>query len=87
MPAQHRLPVDGVRADPWTLFCAGCSQKMKIMMATPAQGGRETHTYECACGHSETINGEIRRSIQCRFASAASPVRQNAAPASGSRLA
>jgi hypothetical protein len=56
MPLPSRLPDDDVRADPWTLFCAGCSQKMRIMMATPARGGRETRTYECACGHSETIN-------------------------------
>ena len=52
---QHRLPDQVVRADPWTLFCAECSQKMRIMMATPAQDGRETLTYECAYGHSERI--------------------------------
>jgi prepilin-type processing-associated H-X9-DG protein len=32
------------------------SQKMRVMTATPAQEGRETRTYECACGHSERIN-------------------------------
>ena len=56
MSMQHRLPEQVFRADPWTLFCAECSQKMSIMMATPAQKGRETRTYECACGHSERIN-------------------------------
>jgi lysyl-tRNA synthetase class I len=45
-----------VRADPWTLFCIECSQKMKIMMAIPAREGRETRTYKCACGHSEEID-------------------------------
>ena len=61
MSMQHRLPDQVVRADPWTLFCAECSQKMRVMMATPAQGGRETRTYECVCGHSERINVAIHR--------------------------
>jgi hypothetical protein len=56
---QHRLPDHGGRADPWTLFCAECSQKMRIIMATPAQDGRETRTYECACGRGERINVAI----------------------------
>jgi lysyl-tRNA synthetase class I len=56
MSLQHRLPDQVVRPDPRTLFCAECSQKMRIMMVTPAQDGRETLTYECACGHSERIN-------------------------------
>ena len=56
MSMQHRLQDQVVRADPWTLFCAECSQKMRVMMATPAQEGRETRTYECVCGHSERIN-------------------------------
>ena len=47
MSMQHHLPKQVVRPDPWTLFCAECSQKMKIMRATPAQEGRETRTYEC----------------------------------------
>jgi hypothetical protein len=53
MSMQHRLPDQVVRADPWTLFCAECSQKMRVMTATPAEGGRETRTYECVCGHRE----------------------------------
>ena len=61
MSMQHRLPDQVVRADPWTLFCAECSQKMRVMMATPAQEGRETRTYECVCGHSERINVVLHR--------------------------
>jgi hypothetical protein len=30
MSMQYRLPDQVVRADPWTLFCAECSQKMRI---------------------------------------------------------
>jgi len=56
MSLQHRLPDQVVRADPWTLFCAECSRKMRITIATPAQYGRETRIYDCACGHSERIN-------------------------------
>ena len=48
-----------VRADPGTLFSVECSQKMRIMMATAAQHGRETRTYECTCGHSERIDMAI----------------------------
>ncbi len=61
MSMQHRLPEQAVRPDPWTLFCAECSQKMRIMMATPAQAGRETRTYECVCGHSERISVVLHR--------------------------
>jgi hypothetical protein len=61
MSMQHRLQDQVVRADPWTLFCAECSQKMSVMMATPAQEGRETRTYKCVCGHSERINVAIHR--------------------------
>ena len=69
MSMQHRLQDQVVRADPWTLFCAECSQRMSVMMATPAQEGRETRTYECVCGHSERINV----AIQGRGAASASP--------------
>ena len=55
MSMQHQ-PDQEVRAEPWTLFCAECSRKMRIIMASPAQEGRETRTYECACGQSEMIN-------------------------------
>ena len=61
MSMQHRLQDQVVCADPWTLFCAECSQKMSVMMATPAQEGRETRTYKCVCGHSERINVAIHR--------------------------
>ena len=56
MSMQHRLPDQVVPTDAWTLFCAECSQKMRILTAFPAQRGRETLTYECACGHSERID-------------------------------
>jgi len=56
MSVQHRLSDQIVRADPWILFCAECSQKMRITLATPAQQGRETRIYRCDCGHSEGIN-------------------------------
>ena len=60
MSMQHRLTDQVVRADPWMLFCTVCSDKMRITMATPAKHGRETRTYECACGHSERINLAIQ---------------------------
>jgi lysyl-tRNA synthetase class I len=59
MSLQHRLPDQVVHGDPLTLFCAECLQKMRIRMAVPAQDGRETLTYQCACGHSERINVAI----------------------------
>ena len=59
MSIRHRLPDQVVLADAWTLFCAECSHKMRIIMAMPAQEGRETRTYECACGHSERINTAV----------------------------
>jgi RNA polymerase sigma-70 factor (ECF subfamily) len=40
---------------------------MRIVMAAPAQHGRETRTYECARGHSEGIDV----AIQCREDAAA----------------
>ena len=61
MSMQHHLPDQVVRADPWTLFCAECSQKMRVLTATPAQDRRETRTYGCVCGHSERINVAIHR--------------------------
>ena len=59
MSIQHHLQDQGV--DARTLSCAKCSQKMRIMRATPAQEGRETRTYECVCGHSDRINVAIHR--------------------------
>jgi RNA polymerase sigma-70 factor (ECF subfamily) len=56
MSMQHHLPDQIVRADPWKVFCAACSQKMRIRTSAPAEQGRETRTYGCACGHSETID-------------------------------
>jgi hypothetical protein len=34
---------------------------MKVMIAIPAQEGRETRTYECVRGHSERINVGLHR--------------------------
>lgn len=59
MLIQHRIPDQAVRADPWTLYCAECAHKMKIKMAVPAREGREIRTYECACGHSESIDVDL----------------------------
>ena len=56
MSMQHHLPEQVTRADPWTLFCTECSQKMRIIMSIPAEGGRETRTYECVSGHRESIS-------------------------------
>ena len=56
MSMQHHLPHQIVRADPWRLFCAECSQKMRILTSAPSKKGRETRTYGCTCGHSETID-------------------------------
>src|SRR3954464_11014161 len=61
MSIQHHLQDPVVGADPLTLFCAECSQKMRVMRATPAQEGRETRSYECVCGHGERINVAIHR--------------------------
>jgi len=59
MSLQHRSLEPVVHGDPLTLFCAECSQKMRIRMAAPVQDGRETLTYQCACGHSERVNVAI----------------------------
>jgi hypothetical protein len=56
MSMQQRLPDRAVLADPRMLFCPECSQKMRIIMATPAKDGSETRTYECVYGHREMIN-------------------------------
>jgi hypothetical protein len=49
----YHMPGQAVPAASWMLFCPECSQKMRIVMAAPAQNGRETRTYECAYGHRE----------------------------------
>src|SRR3977135_1306059 len=80
MSMQHRLQDQVVRADPWTLFCAECSQKMSVMMATPAQEGRETRTYKCVCGHSERINVAIHRRGGAAAAAAQVSMRDQRSP-------
>jgi hypothetical protein len=53
-----------VQADPWTFYCAACSQMMRIKTLAPSQGGMKTRTYrcsyECACGHRETFHVVLR---------------------------
>ena len=56
MSLQHRLPDHVVPADPWILFCVECARKMRIMTASPAEKGRKSRVYRCACGHSERID-------------------------------
>jgi hypothetical protein len=53
MSMHYHMPDQVVPAASWTLFCPECSQKMRIIMAAPAQNGRETRTYECVYGHRE----------------------------------
>jgi hypothetical protein len=55
MSIQHHVPDQAVIADYGALFCPECSQKMRIIMATPSQGGREIRTYECTYGHRERM--------------------------------
>ncbi len=60
MTMQQHLPDKVVQADPWTFYCAACSQPMRIKTLAPSQDGMETRAYrcnyECACGRRETIN-------------------------------
>ena len=60
MSMQYRLPDHVVQADPWTFYCAVCSETMRIKTLAPSQGGMKTRTYrcsyECACGHRETFD-------------------------------
>lgn len=60
MTMQYRLPDQAVRADPWTFYCAVCSETMRIKTLAPSQAGMKTRTYrcryECACGHRETFD-------------------------------
>ena len=55
MSMHQYMPDQAVLADSWTLFCPECSQKMRLIMATPALDGKATRTYECAYGHRERI--------------------------------
>ena len=56
MSMHYHMPDQAVLAESWMLFCPECAQKMRIIMAAPAQDGKETRTYECAYGHRERIN-------------------------------
>jgi len=55
MSMQQRVPDQAFLAESLMLFCPECSQKMRLIMATPAQNGRETRTYECVYGHRERM--------------------------------
>jgi hypothetical protein len=55
MSMHYHMPGHAVLADSWTLFCPECSQKMRLIMATPALDGRATRTYECVFGHRERM--------------------------------
>ena len=55
MSMHQYMPDQAVLAESWTLFCPECSQKMRLIMATPALDGKATRTYECAYGHRERI--------------------------------
>jgi hypothetical protein len=55
MSMHQYMPDQAVLADSWTLFCPECSQKMRLIMATPALDEKATRTYECAYGHRERI--------------------------------
>jgi hypothetical protein len=60
MSMQQHMWDRAVLADPLSLFCTECSQKMRIIMAAPEKVGRESRTYECACGHRETFSVALR---------------------------
>jgi hypothetical protein len=59
MSMQHHKSDRAVLADSWMLFCPECSQKMRLIMATPALDGKATRTYECAYGHRERITAAL----------------------------
>ena len=61
MSMQQYMPEQAALADSWTLFCPECAQKMRIIMAEPAQDGMETRTYECVFGHRERITATLPR--------------------------
>ena len=61
MSIHQHMPDQAVLADPWTLFCSECSQKMRIIMAAPTHDGRETRTYECVYGHRERVTVALHR--------------------------
>jgi lysyl-tRNA synthetase class I len=56
MSIHQHMPHPFVLAESWMMFCPECSQKMRIIMAAPAQNGRETRTYECVYGHREWMS-------------------------------
>jgi hypothetical protein len=68
MSMQHRLSDKVVvHADPWTFYCAVCSETMRIKTLAPSQGGMKTRTYrcsyECSCGHRHLLVGRGSRGV------------------------
>ena len=61
MSMHQYMPNQAVLADSWTLFCPECAQKMRIIMAAPAQDGKETRTFECVSGHREWMTVALHR--------------------------
>ncbi len=59
MSIHYHTPGRVVPAASWTLFCPECSQKMRLIMATPALDGKATRTYECVYGHRERISAGL----------------------------
>jgi lysyl-tRNA synthetase class I len=53
---QHIMLAEVVHSDPWSLYCVECSETMRIKTVVPTQDDMEIRTYECPCGHRETLN-------------------------------
>jgi hypothetical protein len=53
MSMHQHMPHPFVLADSRTLFRPECAQKMRNIMAAPAQDGKETRIFECVYGHRE----------------------------------
>jgi hypothetical protein len=60
MSMHYHTPGQAVPAATWMLFCPECSQKMRLIMATPGLDGRATRTYECVYGHRERVTVGVR---------------------------
>ena len=59
MSMQHHKPDQAVLAESGMMFCPECSQKMRLIMETPALDGRATRTYECVYGHRERVTAAL----------------------------
>jgi lysyl-tRNA synthetase class I len=61
---QRIMLAEVVHSDPWSLYCVECSETMRIKTLVPTQDGMEIRTYECPCGHRETLNVSWRPAIR-----------------------